>query len=76
MCFDSTQGRSGPRDATRAEALLDALDNAVLESAVSVSLVCASRSSLRPEFLEKSVAPLPTIAARPLASRRVVSRWR
>jgi len=27
MCFDSTQGRSGPRDATNAEALLNLLDD-------------------------------------------------
>lgn len=30
----------------------------------------ASRSSLRPESLENSVAPMPTIAARPPSSSR------
>ena len=32
-------------------------------SSASSTASAASRSSLRPEFLEKSVAPMPTIAA-------------
>ena len=37
-------------------------------SSASSTASAASRSSLRPEFLEKSVAPIPTIAALPDSS--------
>src|SRR6476646_1293755 len=35
-------------------------------SSASSTASAASRSSLRPEFLEKSVAPMPAMAARPV----------
>ena len=42
----------------------------------AVTASAASLSSLRPEFLEKSVAPIPTIAAFPDSPLMRASPWR